>query len=164
VVSSGIGSERDGGERSHRGIDLESLPGEPVRALADGRVIFAGVDLPGRQSNRQMSPDEYDSVPRRELGRGGRYVCILHATDGDEGPLRSCYMHLETVEVEHNQDVRRGDRLGTVGRTGMESSAAHLHLELHTPTRVLDPAQILHPIVIGDPNPPDAEVRALMGG
>ena len=170
VVSSGIGSERDGGDRSHRGIDLESLPGEPVRAVADGRVIFAGVDLPGRQSNRQMSRDEYDSVPRRELGRGGRYVCILHETAPgpgaatDEGPLRSCYMHLETVEVEHDQHVHRGDRIGTVGRTGMESSAAHLHLELHTRTRVLDPAEILHPIVIGDPNPPATEVRALMGG
>jgi murein DD-endopeptidase MepM/ murein hydrolase activator NlpD len=163
VISSGIGSGRDGGERSHRGIDLESLPGEPVRAVADGRVVFAGVDLPGRQQNQQMSPDEYDTVPRRSLGRGGRYVCILHASsEGD--PLRSCYMHLETVEVETGAEVRRGDRVGTVGRTGMESSAAHLHLELHSPTRVLDPADLLRPLLIGNPAPSAAEVQALMGG
>lgn len=157
VVSSGIGSARDGGERSHRGIDLESLPGEPVRAVADGRVVFAGVDLPGRQSHRQLARDEYDSVPRRSLGRGGRYVCILHPRAGGE-PLRSCYMHLETVDVEHGDAVRRGDRVGTVGRTGMESSAAHLHFELHAPDALLDPAEILAGLVIGDPDPDPADL------
>ena len=47
VISSYIGSEREGGARHHRGVDLESLPGEEVRAVADGMVVFAGVDLPG---------------------------------------------------------------------------------------------------------------------
>ncbi len=157
VVSSGLGSERDGGERSHRGIDLESLPGEPVRAVADGRVVFAGVDLPGGQNNRQLRRDEYEEVPRSALGRGGRYVCLLHRAGG-AGPLRSCYMHLETVEVEAGDEVRRGDRVGTVGRTGMQSSAAHLHLELHGPDGLLDPLEVLRGLVIGDPSPDLSEV------
>lgn len=165
VVSSGLGSDRDDGERSHRGIDLESLPGEPVRAVADGRVIFAGVDLPGRQSNEQVANAEgYDAFPRRSLGRGGRYVCILHASPDESGPIRSCYMHLETVEVVRGAEVQRGDRIGTVGRTGMESSAAHLHLELHASDRLLDPRELLRPLVIGNPEPTAAEVQALMGG
>lgn len=158
VVSSGIGSERDGGDRSHRGIDLESLPGEPVRAVADGRVTFAGVDLPGGRNHRQLRRDEYDSVPRAELGRGGRYVCILHPAP-DEGFLRSCYMHLETVTLEAGEQVRRGDLVGTVGRTGMESSAAHLHFELHAPDERLDPREVLDGLVIGDPDPEISLVR-----
>lgn len=154
VISSGLGSERDGGERSHRGIDIESLPGEPVHVVADGRVIFAGVDLPGRQHNRQLTRDEYGELPRSEMGRGGRYVCVLHS--GDEGPVRSCYMHMETVEVEAGDELRRGDVIGSVGRTGMRSSAAHLHFELHGEDRLLDPAEVMRGLVIGDPDP-DAE-------
>jgi murein DD-endopeptidase MepM/ murein hydrolase activator NlpD len=150
VITSGLGSERDGGERRHRGIDLESLPGEPVRAIADGRVVFAGVDLPGNREHRNLRPEEYESVPRGDLGRGGRYACIAHRRR-DGGSLTSCYMHMETVEVVNGQTVTRGDRIGSVGRTGMQDSAAHLHLELKTSQRIYDPAQVMHGLVIGRP-------------
>jgi len=152
VVSSGLGSERDGGHRSHRGVDLESLPNEPVRAIADGRVVFAGIDLPGHQAHRPLRRSQYDSVGDVELGAGGRFVCIAH--DRPEGdPLRSCYMHLRTVEVEFGQQAARGDIVGTVGRTGMRSSAAHLHLELHGRDELYDASQVLRGLIIGDPDP-----------
>ncbi len=153
VVSSWIGAERDGGERRHRGIDVESVLGEPVYAVADGRVNFAGVDLPGARTNRNLSPEEIAAVPRQQLGRGGRYVCVLHRPQSstEEAPawLRSCYMHLEDVEVRHGQEVRRGDRIGTVGRTGMVSSAPHLHFELHGPDGLLDGSEVLSPFLLG---------------
>jgi len=148
VVSSFIGAGRDEGTRSHRGVDLESLPGEPVRAVADGRVSFAGVDLPGHQSNVQLRLDGYDAYPRRSLGAGGRYVCVRHFREGDD--LRTCYMHLEGVQVEYGQDITRGDQLGTVGRTGMLRSAAHLHLEMHQAGQVLDASEVLSGILIGE--------------
>ncbi|MEM9191667.1 MAG: M23 family metallopeptidase [Myxococcota bacterium] len=151
VVSSGLGSSRDGGSRRHRGIDLESLPGEPIRAIAAGTVVFAGVDLPGRHVHRQMRPHQYDQVPRDELGNGGRFVCIRHFREPEE-PLRSCYMHLETVNLSAGDEVRRGALVGTVGRTGMQRSAAHLHLELHAPEEVLDASEVLAGLVIGDPS------------
>lgn len=150
VITSGLGSERDGGDRRHRGIDLESLPGEPVRAIADGRVSFAGVDLPGTREHRNLRPDQFESIPRADLGRGGRYVCIGHSRS-DGGSLTSCYMHLETVEVVAGQRVARGDRVGTVGRTGMQDSAAHLHLEIKTSRRIYDPAEVMRGLVIGRP-------------
>ncbi len=153
VVSSWIGAERDGGERRHRGIDVESVLGEPVYAVADGRVNFAGVDLPGARSNRNMSPEAIAEVPRQQLGRGGRYVCILHHPHGGGTDMpawiRSCYMHLEDVEVRHGQEVRRGERIGTVGRTGMVSSAPHLHFELHSPDGLLDGSEVLSAFLLG---------------
>ncbi|MGD8862828.1 MAG: M23 family metallopeptidase [Myxococcales bacterium] len=150
VVSSGLGFARDGGDRSHRGVDLESEFGEPVRAVADGRVVFAGVDLPGPQNNEQLTAGPASEYPRGELGRGGRYVCMLHGRP--EGPpLRTCYMHLETVEVSHGESLRRGQRLGTVGRTGMKRSAPHLHLETHLDGKVLDPLELLRGHLIGTP-------------
>ncbi len=152
LISSWIGAERDGGQRSHRGIDVESVLGEPVRAVADGRVNFAGVDFPGQRANDgNMTKAEIEAVPRQQLGRGGRYVCILHRPSGEDAPgwLRSCYMHLEDVDVRNGQDVTRGERIGTVGRTGMISSAPHLHLELHSPDGVEDASEALAGILIG---------------
>lgn len=150
VISSYLGSERDGGSRHHRGIDLESLPGEPVRALADGLVVFAGVDLPGHQSHRQVrSTSEYEEIGRDNLGAGGRYVCIRHRRPGDLPNARSCYMHLSEVRVEYGDTVERGQTIGTVGRTGMQRSAAHLHLELHT-DHLEDPSEILYGLLLGN--------------
>jgi len=151
VVQSGLGDERDGGDRNHRGVDIESEPGEPVRAAADGMVYFAGVDLPRPQGSRQLPVDGYEAIPRRRLGAGGRYVCLRHRRP-DRDSLRTCYMHLEEVKVAYGDEVARGDLLGTVGRTGMRRSAAHLHFELHAPDGLLDPRRVLAGLLIGDPD------------
>lgn len=148
VVSSFPGDERDGGARRHRGADIESVLREPVRAVADGRVIFAGVDRPGRRNSENMRPDEIREVPRRELGAGGRYVRLRHDRP-DDAWLVSVYMHLEDVEVRRGQRVERGERIGTVGRTGMKVSAPHLHLELRAPEGLLDPSEVLQPFLLG---------------
>lgn len=160
VVLSWLGAERDGGAREHRGIDVDALPGEPVRAVGDGFVYFAGVDLPGHRAHVQVArAEDYDDYPRSDLGAGGRYVCIRHGrAEGDESSLRSCYMHLETVEVAYGARVSRGQRIGTVGRTGMQRSAAHLHLEMQTGERVEDASVILRGLLLGRP-PEDARAR-----
>lgn len=153
VISSWIGAERADGSRTHRGVDVESVLGEPVRAIASGRVNFAGVDLPGHRHNEgNLSAEEIEAVPRHTLGAGGRYVCILHhPEEGSENPgwLRSCYMHLEDVQVRHGQEVTRGEAIGTVGRTGMLRSAPHLHLELHGPDGLMDASVELAGFLIG---------------
>jgi len=157
VILSWLGEEREDGMREHRGIDVDALPNEPVRAVADGTVAFAGVDLPGHMEHVQVDrPSGYDHYPRESLGAGGRYVCIWHGTPADGTP-RSCYMHLETVSMVHGQTVHRGDLVGTVGRTGMHRSAAHLHLELHT-NDLEDPSRIMAGLLLG--HDPEAERRA----
>lgn len=150
VVSSGLGFVRDDGERSHRGIDIEAEFGEPVRAIADGLVIFSGVDLPGQKAHVQLKVDETNAYSPSALGHGGRYVCIQHTTS--EGPaLRSCYMHMQMVEVTYGDKVTRGQEIGIVGRSGMKSSAPHLHLEMMALDELLDPLPIMHGHVIGTP-------------
>jgi murein DD-endopeptidase MepM/ murein hydrolase activator NlpD len=150
VVSSGLGFVRDDGERSHRGIDLEAEFGEPVRAIADGLVIFSGVDLPGQKAHVQLKVDETNAYSPSALGHGGRYVCIQHTTS--EGPaLRSCYMHMQMVEVTYGDKVTRGQEIGIVGRSGMKSSAPHLHLEMMALDELLDPLPIMRGHVIGTP-------------
>lgn len=157
VVSSGLGFSR-GGRRTHRGVDVESEFGEPVRSIAGGRVIFAGIDLPGRHHNRILPLDEINDYPRRQLGRGGRYVCTLHSTAGG-GSLRFCYMHLEEVQVKAGQQIERGALIGSVGRTGMRRSAPHLHLEAHADGKLLDPLELLRGHLIGQPEDPEPPRR-----
>lgn len=157
AILSWLGEERAGGERAHRGIDLDSLPGEPVRATAAGFVYFAGVDLPGREHVQVRRAGDWEAYASDELGAGGRYVCIRHGED--DGPrLRSCYMHLETVALAYGDRVERGALVGTVGRTGMRTSAAHLHFELHSEDGLEDPSEILARLLLGR-RPDPARVR-----
>jgi len=150
VVSSGLGFVREDGARSHRGVDVESEFGEPVRAIEAGLVTFSGVDLPGQSNHEQLSIAETNGYDRKGMGHGGRYVCVQHAP-ADGSFLRSCYMHLETVAVAYGRRVQRGDLVGTVGRTGMLRSSPHLHLELLGPEGLHDPAEILRGHLIGTP-------------
>ena len=157
VVSSFLGSDREEGARAHRGIDVEAAAGEPVRAIADGRVSFAGCDLPGAQAAVDLPPDRIDEIARAELGPGGHFVCIAHRSR--EAPLVSCYMHLDQTFVSTGDTVTRGQKLGTVGRTGMHLSSPHLHLELRTGPGIRDASQVMRGILLGHEPPDERRAR-----
>jgi murein DD-endopeptidase MepM/ murein hydrolase activator NlpD len=153
VVSSTPGASREEGLRRHRGVDVESVMGEPVLAMADGVVTFAGVDMPG-QGAIALTPSQFKDVPRRGMGAGGRFVCIDHAGAlPEETFLRSCYMHLEDVRVRAGDTLQRGSVIGSVGRTGMKSSAPHLHLEIKSDRRLYDARDVVPGILLGEPPP-----------
>ena len=108
----------------HQGIDIAGLSGEPVRAVADGKVSFAGVDLKGGNPSRQTTPEEAAAVSPAALGSGGLWVTLNHG-----GVFRSCYMHLTSLAVKSGDVVKAGDVIGTLGNSGTVSSGPHLHLE-----------------------------------
>jgi hypothetical protein len=143
VVTSTMGADRDDGKRFHKGIDFASTWGEPVRAVADGRVVLAGIDRPaGGPIN--VEPEEASTIKSSQLGPGGLFVMVLH-----EGGLRSAYMHLSSYVVKANQRVKSGDLLGHVGKTGTRESGAHLHFELRAEGKHLDPMPCFAAYVIG---------------
>ena len=140
-VTSGMGRDRDGGDRRHKGIDFSSTWGEPVRAVADGKVYFAGVARKGAPG-RRVDPAETGSLKRKQMGAAGLFVMIRH-----EGGLVSGYMHLASYVVKSGQQVKAGDLVGRVGRTGIKSSGPHLHFELRVKGRHIDPVPHLKPYV-----------------
>jgi hypothetical protein len=143
IVTSVMGSDREDGKRFHKGIDFASTWGEPVRAVADGRVVLAGIDRPaGGPIN--VDPEEAASIKASQLGPGGLFVMVLH-----EGGLRSAYMHLSSYVVKANQRVKGGELLGHVGKSGTKESGAHLHFELRAEGKHVDPMPALAPYVIG---------------
>ncbi len=102
-------------ENKHLGDDLNGIGGEnsdlgdPIFAVADGRVLLA-----------------------RDGGPGwGKVIIVLHAYEenGERKYVQSYYGHLDTILVAPPRDVHRGEQIGTVG-TGNGRYFAHLHFEM----------------------------------
>ena len=144
VASSGPGEDRAGGRRRHQGIDLAAAIGEPVHAIADGKVIFAGANVPG-SPKKTIPPAQINRYRWRQLGPGGIYICIEHAP---ERHVVSCYMHLDTFTITEGDTVKSGQEIGRVGRTGVQVSPPHLHFEIRLDDRHMDPTRYLAALVI----------------
>lgn len=102
-VSSGFGPRRGGAGRFHKGVDLYTRSPAPVYAGGDGVVAKVGVE------------------------RGyGNVVVIRH-----NGRVTTRYAHLSAFApgLKPGAHVRRGERIGTTGRTG-NATAVHLHYEI----------------------------------
>ncbi|MEU9522092.1 M23 family metallopeptidase [Streptomyces sp. NPDC048224] len=102
----------------HRGVDLAAAGGTPVRAVAAGRVSFAGPV-------------------------GGRGVVSLELTGTGEPPLRTTYAPVGAA-VEKGDRVAAGDVLGTVQPAGSHCTAC-LHWGLLRGEVYLDPLSLLPP-------------------
>src|SRR5438874_11970042 len=102
-------------ENQHLGDDLNGIGGEnsdlddPIYAVSDGRVLLA-----------------------REAGPGwGNVIILLHAyvENGQRKYVQSYYGHLESILAHPGEDVRRGQKIATVG-TADGRYFAHLHFEM----------------------------------
>jgi murein DD-endopeptidase MepM/ murein hydrolase activator NlpD len=104
--------------RLHSGIDIGILRRLRVVAAADGRVSAAGY-LPGYA--------------------GYGLVVVVDHRDGHE----TLYAHLSRVDVRQGEWIRGGRPLGLAGCTG-SCTGTHLHFELRTRGRAVDPLPLLH--------------------
>ena len=102
-------------ENHHLGDDLNGIGGEnsdlgdPIYAVADGRVLLA-----------------------RDGGPGwGNVIIVLHAIEenGTRRYVQSYYGHCQEILVHAGDDVRRGQKIATVGTAGGQYFA-HLHFEI----------------------------------
>lgn len=85
----------------HRGMDIANRHGAPVIAPADGTVVFAGVE-----------------------GAYGKVIVLDHGFG-----IKTRYAHLSEFMVERGENVKRGQRIGSIGNTG-RSTGPHLHYEV----------------------------------
>ncbi|MCQ2295255.1 MAG: M23 family metallopeptidase [Bacteroidales bacterium] len=89
--------------RMHTGIDLTAAAGTPIYATGNGTVTKAG---------------------RGGMSGYGVAIVINHGYG-----FQTLYAHLLDVKVREGQKVKRGDLIGTVGRSGL-ASGYHLHYEV----------------------------------
>ena len=102
----------------HQAIDIGQAPagGNPVSAVADGVVTYAGGDA---------------------CCRYGYYVIVQHA-----GGYSSLVAHLSRIDVSVGQVVHQGQQLGLSGDTGY-STGPHVHFAIFCQGVPLDPLTVL---------------------
>ncbi|MFE5920057.1 murein hydrolase activator EnvC family protein [Streptomyces sp. NPDC056468] len=105
--------------RGHRGVDLGTPAGTPVRAVAAGRVSFAG----------------------RVAGKG---VVSVELTGTGDPPLRTTYEPVRAV-LKKGAEVAAGDVVGTVEATGSHCTGTCVHWGLRRGDAYLDPLSLLPP-------------------
>ncbi|WP_436848706.1 murein hydrolase activator EnvC family protein [Streptomyces asoensis] len=103
----------------HRGVDLAAAPGAGVRAVAAGRVSFAG----------------------RVAGRG---VVSVELSATGLPPLRTTYEPVRAL-VRQGDEVAPGQVVGTVEPTGSHCAGTCVHWGLLRGDTYLDPLALLPP-------------------
>ncbi len=98
----------------HYGLDMASDTGTPVRAPADGRVVYA-----------------------KERIVTGNSVIIEHLPG-----VFSIYFHMDSLKVKKGDMVSRGRLIGTVGSTGL-STGSHLHWQINISGVPVEPKTLL---------------------
>jgi murein DD-endopeptidase MepM/ murein hydrolase activator NlpD len=116
-ITSGFGGRADpfgGGAAFHKGIDFHAAIGDPVLAVADGVVSFAG------------TRSGYGNVV--EIDHGNGYV--------------TRYAHNSRLLVQVGDLVRSGQQVAKAGSTG-RSTGAHVHFEVWANGSVVNPSKFL---------------------
>ncbi|MEU5290641.1 M23 family metallopeptidase [Streptomyces umbrinus] len=109
--------------RGHRGVDLTAAPGAPVRAVAPGRISFAG----------------------RVAGRG---VVSVELNGTGDPPLRTTYEPVRAT-AKKGTEVAAGEVIGVLEPTGWHCPASCLHWGLRRGDAYLDPLSLLPPWLLG---------------
>lgn len=89
--------------RYHTGLDFRAGYGTPIKAVADGVVVYAG-----------NSGDW-----------AGNHIAVRHA-----GGVTTMSSHMSSMVVSAGQSVKAGQVIGYVGQTG-RAFGPHLHFELY---------------------------------
>ena len=96
-----------------RGIDIAGKQGQPVIAVAPGRVVYSGNGLAGY----------------------GNLIIIKHSET-----YLSAYAHCERRLVQEGMSVKAGEQVATMGR---EDSVAKLYFEIRRNGKPVDPLRYL---------------------
>lgn len=98
----------------HKGIDIAGAKGDPVRASAAGRVVYAGAGIAGY----------------------GQLLIVRH-----NARYLSAYGHNDRLLVGEGEHVAAGQRIATRGSSGTDS--VKLHFEIRRDGKPVDPLSLL---------------------
>lgn len=88
-------------QQVHLGFDLSDTANAPVSAANDGKVVWAG-----------------------DLGIYGNCIVVDHGYS-----LQSIYGHLRQIDVKDGEMVKKGQKMGVAGQTGL-AGGVHVHFSM----------------------------------
>lgn len=101
-------------ETTNKGLDLGGKIGDPVLAVADGKVVYAGSGLRGY----------------------GNLIIVQH-----NKTYLSAYAHNQALLVRDDQSVRKGQKIAEMGSS--DTDRVKLHFEIRKGGKPVDPAKYL---------------------
>jgi murein DD-endopeptidase MepM/ murein hydrolase activator NlpD len=102
--------------KMHHGIDISVPEGTPVKAAFDGKVLYSDNKVRGY----------------------GNLIIIKH----ENSSYVSVYAHNQKNLVREGSNVKKGDVIAYVGRTG-KITGSHLHFEIREGKKSVDPLVFL---------------------
>ncbi|WP_084050259.1 M23 family metallopeptidase [Aquimarina macrocephali] len=96
--------------RPHQGIDIDLQVGDSVKSILDGKIRYVGYH-----------------------GGHGNTVVVRH-----HNGLETVYAHLSKSLIKENEEVKKGQTIGTGGVTG-NARGSHLHLEVRYHGKSINP-------------------------
>ncbi|MDD5030097.1 MAG: peptidoglycan DD-metalloendopeptidase family protein [Rhodoferax sp.] len=103
-------------EIKNKGVDLAGKDGDPVLAVADGRVVYVGAGLRGY----------------------GNLIILKH-----DNVYLTAYAHNRTLLVKEDQAVLKGQKIAEMGNSDAER--VKLHFEVRRQGKPVDPVKYLPP-------------------
>jgi len=101
-------------EAKNKGLDFNGKAGDPVVAVADGKVVYAGSGLRGY----------------------GNLIILKH-----NNTYLTAYAHNQTLLIKEDQFVRKGQKIAEMGNS--DADRVKLHFEIRRQGKPVDPAKYL---------------------
>lgn len=99
------------GNKFNEGMNISGAIGDKVYAIGDGKVVYKGENIEGY----------------------GNLLIVKH-----DSKYMSAYAHLETMSLERNSPVKKGDVIGTLGKSG-NTKLPMLHFSIRKGKKTIDP-------------------------
>ena len=115
IITSRFGNRESIRSYGHTGLDIAAPAGTPIKAVADGTVLFSG------------------------YSGGYGYVVKLNNGNG----VQTYYGHCSSLYVSTGEKVKAGDIIAAVGSTG-NSTGNHLHFEVRVNGTEVNPQNYLY--------------------
>lgn len=113
-ISSRYGAREAIRDHTHQGLDIAAKTGTPIKAAAEGEIIFSGT-----------------------MGGYGNLIIIDHGNG-----IKTYYGHCSKLYKKKGSIVKAGDKIAAVGSTG-NSTGPHLHFEIRKNGVYVNPAKYL---------------------
>ena len=108
-------TEKYNSKEKHFAVDIALAKNTPIKAVANGTVIFA------------------DWTPTN-----GNVIILRHNNE-----ILSVYKHCESLTISQGDVIRTGEVIAIAGSSGEQSTGIHLHFELWKDGYPIDPTQFI---------------------